>query len=128
MKRNTYLFLCTIVLLSCSKDKENKPTSAQLLVSGKWYLESPAANACQKKINFEFFANGNYISNNYTLNAAQTCDYSGQLVASYILRDENTIVITAGTSSLVYSIISITDSRLLYTANGSIYEWDKTEN
>ncbi|MBD1260094.1 lipocalin family protein [Maribacter polysiphoniae] len=110
-------------------DSPETPSTANLLISGKWYLESKTPNdfsACEKNGSLQFHDDGSVEQENYEENSG-TCEATDLNSATYTLSGSS-LVITFGSDTITTTINSITDSELSITdSNGDTIILDKTQ-
>ncbi|MFV0572320.1 MAG: lipocalin family protein [Xanthomarina gelatinilytica] len=118
------LFALTINLFNCSKDDDKpqpEPTTHDLLMSGKWYWESVTSftlTDCNKQSYFLFDGN-DLLQETFAENNENNCVATFSQTGTYQL-NENTIIVTVDTGSVVFTITSISKDKLVMNqVNGS---------
>ena len=127
------IVLLLILTFSCSSDDDsssnNTPTTAELLRSGTWYLESKTPgsfNDCEKMTSFKFNANNTVDVDSYDDDSG-TCESEGVVNTSYTLNGI-TLTIVLGTDTIVSTINSISETTLNITdAIGDTIVFDKIQ-
>jgi hypothetical protein len=116
------LLLISATLHSCSKDDSPpEPTVAELLTSGKWYLEAYSTNEgsipprtdCQKHSYLEFFPNGNRMSENFHSDDEDNCVTAFIVTGTWELIDDTQIYYSDDGVETFIEIISISETKLI---------------
>ena len=131
---NRLSFLLILLLtFSCSSDDDSSsgdtPTTAELLTSGRWYLESKTPGGftdCEKNSSFKFNTN-NTVDVDFYDDDAGPCQPEGIINTAYSLNG-NTLNITFGSESSVVTINSISETTLNVTDDvGDTIIFDRTQ-
>ncbi|WP_299278183.1 lipocalin family protein [uncultured Psychroserpens sp.] len=135
MKTHNLFGLLLILLLTfnCSSDDDSSSgdtqTTAQLLRSGTWYLESKTPGDftdCEKNSSFKFNTNNTVDVDSYD-DASGPCESEGVVSATYSLSG-NTLNIVIGGETITATINSISETTLNVTDDvGDTIVFDKTQ-
>jgi hypothetical protein len=124
IKTTVLLLLISAILHSCIKDDSTpEPTVAELLTSGKWYLEAYStieANIprtdCQKHTYLEFFANGNRITEAFNSDDEDNCVTAYIVTGTWELIGNTKIKSYEEGVETFIDIVSITKTTLILSA------------
>lgn len=114
-----YLAVSTLTFLNCNNDDDSAstPTVSELLIADTWFLESASSfivDDCTKNSSFQFFENGNVLSESHGLNDEDECLSLGVVPGTYELLSDTQLATTFNgetNSSLV--IVQISESQLI---------------
>ncbi|MFV0375955.1 MAG: lipocalin family protein [Mangrovibacterium sp.] len=119
-------FFFAAFILSCNKGDDSpqpEPTVEELLTSGMWYYESQSGyplNDCDRKSNLRLLKNGNFVIEEYDDDSG-TCERTEPYSGTWELHSDEVFALVTGTYILEYTIVSITDTKLVlqYSGGGS---------
>ncbi|WP_460218461.1 lipocalin-like domain-containing protein [Psychroserpens sp. MEBiC05023] len=127
------ILLLLLLTFNCSSDDDSSSgdtlTTAELLTSAKWYLESKTPgdfSDCDKNTSFKFNTNNTVNVDSYT-NDSGPCESQGVISTTYSLSG-NTLTIDFGGDSIIATINSISETTLNITDDiGDTIIFDKTQ-
>lgn len=122
MKKLLPIFLCLIVLFSCSDSDEETD-----IIVGTWNLFSINGNEvidCEKESFVTFFSDNTATGEDYQLTINNTCEEVGTSeIVQWINEGNNTYVIRPNTNPLTWNIVfSDNNNTLNITNQGVIYK------
>lgn len=118
---------------SCNSDddssSENTPSTLELLITGKWYLESKTPGGfsdCEKNSSFKFYTNNTVDVENFD-DSSGPCETQGTVNSTYSLTG-STLTIELGPDTVTATINSISETTLNVTDNvGDTIVFDKVQ-
>lgn len=128
------LFSFVVAALACRQDDTTSPTVAQMLTSGKWYLEKRTdftLDNCYKQSYFEFRTNQSYSNSTFYTGEGGNCESLNTSTGVYQLVSNTELHYTpqSGADPILnkLTILEITSQKLVFQDIFNIqYEYDKT--
>ncbi|EDP71935.1 hypothetical protein FBALC1_12577 [Flavobacteriales bacterium ALC-1] len=129
------IILFSILTFSCSSDDDSSggdndmPTTAELLTTGTWYLQSKTPGSfsdCEKNSSFKFNANDTVDVESFD-DSSGNCESQGVVNTAYT-QNGNNLTITLGSDTIMATINSISETTLNITDDiGDTIMFDKIQ-